>query len=208
MKQSTALSKASTPAEFAIPVTLRLIDEMREHVHSHIRRVNTGFFLIAAPMPLKPERRLEIVFDGRRIECQVVYCQPESTNQYHIGVRMAHGNTEGLRAEPRIPVDLEAKLNIPGVELPFQGRVVNISASGLGLLLDKEVPMGELAYVELEIGFAFGEIRHCSKTANGFRVGLKLDEFISKDDEVLGARKRSAPAASRTGLAKFFGRKK
>jgi hypothetical protein len=206
MKPSTALSRTTATAEFAIPVTLRLLDEMRAQVHAHIRRVNTGFFLIAAPIPLKPERRLEIVFDSRRIECQVVYCHPEGAD-YNLGVRMAHSNSEALRAEPRIPVDLDAKVNIPGVELPIPGRVVNISASGLGLLLDREIPTQELAYVELEIGFAFGEIRHCSKTSSGYRVGLKLDEFLSRDDEVLAARKRSEPESSPTGIAKFFRRK-
>lgn len=157
-------------------------------------------------MALKPERRLEMSFDNRRIECQVVYCQPEGAG-YNLGVRIAHNNSEALRAEPRIPVDLEAKVNIPGGETAIAGRVVNISASGLGFVLEKEVPTEEMAYVELEIGLAFGEIRHCSKTSNGYRVGLKLDEFLSRDDEVLAARKRSQPAASPTGIAKFFRRK-
>jgi|SRR5579875_807852 len=207
MKQNSVLSKPSAAAEFAIPVTLRLTEEMHDHVRAYVRRVNTGFFLIAAPIPVKPERRLELVFESRRIECQVVYCHPDGGGSYHLGVRMNQNNGETLRAEPRIPVDLEAKVNIPGTHLPVVGRVVNISASGLGLLLDCEVPTDGLAYLELEIGYAFGEIRHCSKVSNGYRVGLKLDEFISRDDEVLAARKRTVPAAGPTGLAKLFRRK-
>jgi PilZ domain len=207
MKQSTALSKTTAAADFAIPVELRLVDEMREHVRGHIRRVNTGFFLIASPVALKPERRLEVTFSGRRIECQVVYCQQEGPNTYALGIRMAQGGGETLRAEPRIPVDLEAKLSMPGGDAPIPGRVVNISASGLGLVMTKEVPTGELAYAELEVGCAFGEIRHCSKTANGYRVGLKLDEFIPKDDEVLGARRRMETTPAPSGFARFFGRK-
>jgi hypothetical protein len=207
MKPSAALSRTTATADFAIPVTLRLLDEMHSQVHAQIRRVNTGFFLIASPMPVKPERRVEVSFDSRRIECQVVYCHPEGADNFNLGVRMAHNNGDALRAEPRIPVDLEAKVNLPGADLPIAGRMVNISASGLGLLLDKEVPTEELAYVELEIGLAFGEIRHCSKTQNGYRVGIKLDEFLSRADEVLAARKRSQPVASPTGIAKFFRRK-
>lgn len=202
-----ALLKQNASAEFAIPVTLRLLDEMYEQVPAFIRRVNTGFFLVAAPMPLKPERRLEIKFDGRGIECQVVYCQSESANNYLIGVRMAQNGTEALRAEPRIPVELEAKLNLPGVEASIAGRVVNISASGLGLFFEKEVPTNEIAYVELQIGFAFGEIRHCTKTAAGYRVGLKLDEFISRENEILAARNRSTPPENSTGFGRFFRRK-
>lgn len=207
MKQSSVLSKPSPAAEFAIPVTLRLADEMHEHLRAHVRRVNTGFFLVAAPVPLKPERRLDIVFESRRIECQVVYCQPDGAGSFSLGIRMTQKDGDALRAEPRIPVDLQAKVNLPGAEVPLNGRVVNISASGLGLLLDREVPTDELAYVELDIGYAFGEIRHCSKIPSGYRVGLKLDEFISREDEILASRKRTPANAGASGFAKLFRRK-
>jgi hypothetical protein len=206
MKTALVTSKTAPAAEFSIPINLRLIDEMQEQAPAYIRRVNAGFFLIGAPVAVKPERRVEVLFDARRIECQVVYCHPGSTGDYHLGVRMTtHG--EALRAEPRIPVDLAAKLNIAGVNAAVKGRAVNISASGLGLLLEREVPSDAPAYAELDIGFAFGEIRHCSKTASGYRVGLKLEEFIAREDEVLAARKRSAAAAHPMSLSKLFRRK-
>lgn len=199
-------AKTAPAAEFSIPVSLRLVEEMQEQVRAHIRRVNTGFFLIASPVLIKPERRVEVLFETRRIECQVVYCHPGNAGSHLLGVRMSnHG--EALRAEPRIPVDLEAKLNVAGVEGSIPGRVVNISASGIGLLLDREVPSDESAYAELEIGFAFGEIRHCSRSANGYRVGLKLEEFIAREDEVLAARKRSADEPTPMSFAKLFRRK-
>ncbi|MBV9761784.1 MAG: PilZ domain-containing protein [Acidobacteriaceae bacterium] len=202
-----AFLKQTAAAEFAIPVTIRLLDQMYEQVAGHIRRVNTGFFLIAAPLPLKPERKLEIKFDGRAIECQVVYCQSESANNYLLGVRMAQLGTEALRAEPRIPLELEAKLHLPGEEAGIVGRAVNISASGLGLFFDREVPTNEIAYVELQIGFAFGEIRHCTRSEAGYRVGLKLDEFISRENEILAAKNRSTAAAPSNGFGRFFRRK-
>ena len=206
MKTASVISKTAPAAEFSIPISLRLVDEMHEQAPAYIRRVNAGFFLIAAPVAVKPERRVEVLFETRCIECQVVYCHPGSADNYHLGVRMTtHG--EALRAEPRIPVDLAAKLSIAGVDAAVRGRAVNISASGLGLLLEKEVPSDEPAYAELEIGFAFGEIRHCSKTAGGYRVGLKLEEFIAREDEVLAARKRSAGMATPMSFTKLFRRK-
>jgi hypothetical protein len=206
MKTASMIAKTAPAAEFSIPVSLRLVDEMQEQVRAYIRRVNTGFFLIASPVLIKPERRVEVLFEARRIECQVVYCHPGNTGAYLLGIRMTtHG--EALRAEPRIPVDLAAKLNIAGVESSISGRAVNISSSGIGLLLDREVPTNESAYAELEIGFAFGEIRHCSKTSGGYRVGLKLEEFIARDDEVLSARKRSADAPNPMSFANLFRRK-
>jgi hypothetical protein len=117
---------------------------------------------------------------------------------------MTHGSHDALRAEPRIPVDLEAKLHVTGDEPPIAGRVVNISASGFGLEVDYEVPAGELAYAELEIGCAFGEIRHCSKIGDRFRVGLKLDEFISRENEVLAARHHENHGPYQTIFGRLF----
>jgi hypothetical protein len=207
MQTASMIAKPPLAAEFTIPVYVREMDNMQEPERAYIRRVNTGFFLIAAPIAIKPERRVEVVFEGRPIECQVVYCHSGSADNYHLGVRMVLSNGEALRAEPRIPVDLEAKLHLPGTDPAVPGRVVNISASGLGLVLDKEVHANQPAYAEMEIGFAFGEIRHCSKVRSGYRVGMKLEEFIAREDEVLAARKRSAAAVSPAGFAKLFRRK-
>lgn len=204
VKQALAPSKTTAAPEFAIPVWLRLLDEVRDQIRAQVRRVNTGFLLVAAPVRLQPERRVEVTFLERRMETQVVYCLPQETGSFHLGLRMTHGSHEALRAEPRIPVDLPGKLHLAGGDLPASGRVVNISASGFGLELDGEVPSGELAYVECEIGFAFGEIRHCSKVGERYRVGLKLDEFIARENEVLAARHREPAAASPTGFARFF----
>jgi hypothetical protein len=204
VKQALAPSKAPAAPEFAIPVSVRVIDELRGPVNALVRRVNTGFLLVAAPIALKPEKRVEVTFLDQRMETQVVYCLPQQSGNFHLGLRITHGSHEALRAEPRIPVDLPAKLHLPGEEQPVGARVVNISASGFGLEVDGQVPAGELAYVECEVGFAFGEIRHCSKIGDRYRVGLKLDEFISRENEVLAARRRENPGASASGLARFF----
>jgi hypothetical protein len=204
VKQALAPSKAPAAPEFAIPVSLRLLDEVRGPVNGLVRRVNTGFLLVAAPIALKPEKRVEVTFFDRRMEAQVVYCLPQDGGNCHLGLRVTYGSNEALRAEPRIPVDLPAKLHLPGEEEPLGARVVNISASGFGLEVDGQVPAGELAYVECEVGFAFGEIRHCSKMGDRYRVGLKLDEFISRENEVLAARRRENPLANASGLARFF----
>jgi PilZ domain len=206
MKTASVTPKIAPAGEFSIPVSLRLVDEMQQETPAYIRRVNAGFFLIAAPVAVKPERRVEVLFDTRRIDCQVVYCHAGSGGQYHLGVRMTTYG-EALRAEPRIPVDLVAKLHIAGMEDAVSGRAVDISASGLGLLLERAVPADEPAYAELEIGFAFGEIRYCTKTTGGYRVGMKLEEFLARQDEVLAARKRSDRQANSLSFTNLFRRK-
>jgi hypothetical protein len=205
VKQASVLEKAATHREFAIPVTLRLLDEIHERIPAHIRRVNHGFFVIASPTPLKPEQTLEITFDERVIEAQVVYSHPQPGDGYHLGVRMTYDGDRPLRTEPRIPMDMPAEVTVAGVGVPLQARLVNMSASGLGLNVGQHIAAGEMVYVKLETGFAFGEIRHCSKISIGYRVGLKLDEFITREDERRAVKRRPEEHQKSSALARFFG---
>jgi hypothetical protein len=55
-----------------------------------------------------------------------------------------------------------------------------MSSSGMGVKLAAFVKPGDPAYVELELGVAFGEIRHCEKMDDGYRAGLFIEEFIAR----------------------------
>jgi hypothetical protein len=207
VKQASALKKAATPAEFALPITLRPLDQVHERIRAHIRRVNTGFFLIASPVAFRPEQRVEVTFEERRIETQVMYCHAQPEGGFQAGLSMTQDGSRPLRTEPRIPMDMPAELTLPGMDTPSAARLVNISASGLGLNVDQHIPPGEMAFVKLENGFAFGEIRHCSKVPTGYRVGMKLDEFIELPDQRPAAGRRSTQREKPTGWARFFGTK-
>jgi hypothetical protein len=93
---------------------------------------------------------------------------------------MLEGTDGALRAERRIRLDSVAQLSSPTLPAPVKVRVVDMSSSGLGVKLQNPLKVGELAYVELEHGVAFGEIRHCEKMDGGYRAGLFIEEFISR----------------------------
>ncbi len=208
LKPVLALPKTASPtAELAMPVMLRFLDRVHAPIAGQIRRVSTGFFLVASPMLLNPEQRMQILFAGRGIDTQVVYCHAEPGGDFQLGLQMIQDKDQPLRAEPRIPMDMPGEIYIAGIESPIPIRLVNISASGLGLEIASRVSPGEIACVKLEIGFAFGEIRHCSSVGNMYRVGLKLDEFIAEGDQAAAAKKRSNPPEKPGALARLFGLK-
>lgn len=208
MKPVTAAAKSAKPAapaaELALPVILR--EAGHNPVPAHICRVNTGFFLVSSPRAIEPKQRLQVVLAGRPIDTQVVYCHPHE-DEFQVGAQMVQDADLPLRAEPRIPVDMPAELTVAGMAGPIPARLANISASGLGLNIDRQIGTGEMACVKLDIGFAFGEIRHCSRTPNGFRAGMKLDEFISVSDEMRAAETRMPAPEKPSAFARFFGRK-
>jgi hypothetical protein len=173
---------ACATTEFAITVELHLRDGLRERVEGQIARVNTGFLLLRSPIALQPARSLNVSFFERLIPCEVVYCLPQATDNYRIGARLLDGSAGSLRAERRIRLDAPAKLHTTGLTEPLPVRVIDMSTSGVGVRLRAPVTVGHLAYIELDHGFAFGEVRHCEKVEQGYRAGIFLEEFIARTD--------------------------
>jgi hypothetical protein len=166
--------------EFEIPVELHLGDGLREQVEAQIARVNTGFLVLSSPIALEPGRKLSVLYLKRQIRCETAYCVRERAGAYRVGARMLDGTDGALRAERRIRLDTCAQLGSPGFAEPITVRIVDMSSSGLGVKVTDPLTVGHLAYVELEHGVAFGEIRHCEKTDEGYRAGLFIEEFITR----------------------------
>lgn len=167
-------------AEFAIPVKLQLRDGLRERVDAQIARVNTGFLLLRSPVALEAGRNLEVFYLQRQIACETVYCHPHSGGSYKVGARMLEGTDGTLRIERRIRLDTGATLTTPGLQGSTAVRVIDMSSSGLGVKLEAPITVGDLAFVEMEHGVAFGEIRHCGKIEGAYRAGIFVEEFISR----------------------------
>jgi PilZ domain len=176
--------------EFSIPVQVQLKDGARERIAARITRVSSGFLVLGSQEPVDASRKLEIFYLGRGIFSEAVYCHPEPDGSYRIGVRMLEGSDGVLRAERRIQLDALAELTTVTAQQPITVRVIDISSSGLGVKLDSALEAGQMAYVELEHGVAFGEIRYCRKIEGGYRAGLFVEEFIHRNIAL------AAPAAS------------
>jgi hypothetical protein len=99
---------------------------------------------------------------------------------------MLEGTDGALRAERRIALDTMAQMAMPGAAQPIAVNVIDISSSGLGIKLEAPVEVAQMAYVELEHGVAFGEIRYCRKIDGGYRVGVFVEEFIYRNAALPG----------------------
>jgi hypothetical protein len=109
-----------------------------------------------------------------------VYCHPQPDASYRVGARMLEGTHGALRVERRIRLDAAATLNTPALPHATIVRIIDMSSSGLGVKLQAPITVGDLAYLEMEHGVAFGEIRHCGKIEDGYRAGIFVEEFISR----------------------------
>lgn len=170
----------STSTEFAIPVELRPVHGIGEPFEAHIARVTTGFVMLHCPLPLEPGQQLDLFFLNRSIPCEAANCVKHAPGNYRAGLHLLEESGGVSRVERRIELNASAQLSTSSFHAPSPVRVIDMSSSGLGVTLDYPVEVGELAYVEMEQGVAFGEIRHCKKLENGFRAGIFVEEFISR----------------------------
>ncbi len=204
MTSSSPLHRAKVGSNFNIPVELDLREGSRETVSAHLIQVNTGFFQLSLPVFLQSTTVIDIIFERKRLEVEVVFCKSDERQGYIAGARLMAGLNGEIRREPRIPIEISARLTTSDLPGSMPAKLVDISRSGLGLKVPRNIPTGVGVIVELHSGIAFGEVRHCSKKGNVWRVGLSLDEFISRHDQ---EKKSGSPAgeSSESSSLPFIG---
>lgn len=183
MNPSSYMHRTKPGATFNIPVDLDLREGNGELISAHLLQVNTGFFQLSSPVFLQSNTIIDIIFDRQPLEVEVVFCKADDRNGYTVGARLMAGINGEIRREPRIPVEINGRLTTTDFPGSIPAKIIDISRSGLGLKVSRNIPTGVGVIVELQTGIAFGEVRHCSKKGKDvWRVGLSLDEFISHRD--------------------------
>lgn len=200
-----ATDEIDSSVGFDLAVELQCDDETGERIPARLRRVNTGFLRVRSPVWIRPGRRLRMLYEGHATEVEVVYCVRPELGPCHLGLKILSHTGGAIRHEVQLPVDIRASMNFPGAVAPIRGRVVDISPSGLGLLLSKPVTAGEYASVDLGHGIAFGEIRYCrAESKRTFRACFWIEEFMPRNrKEVPLRRKPEARSVAWATIAAF-----
>lgn len=79
------------------------------------------------------------------------------------------------RREPRIDLSQPVQVTLlgnPEVELP--AIIINISGRGLKLMVDRLVPIGSAAKVEVDDALLLGEVCYSAAEEDGYAVGLEI----------------------------------
>jgi len=145
---------------------------------------------VIVPVQIPAGEMLELRLPNRTSKGMVLYCRALG-GQFLVALAV-HPFTHQLlevypderRQEPRFEAHEAITLTVISVQpaKSIPGRVVNISQSGLGLVLEAVVPPGELVEIRAASMVAFGEVRYCRSIRDGhFRVGVTLDETLLMD---------------------------
>jgi hypothetical protein len=60
----------------------------------------------------------------------------------------------------------------------FDGRILDVSKSGLRLLMATNVMPGSFVKVRMKDYIAFGVARYCAPATEGFFIGVQLDDHV------------------------------
>jgi len=86
------------------------------------------------------------------------------------------------RSEPRFSADQPVSVTLAdSPDGPWGiGRIVDFSASGIGLEVDFALSPGNKIRIQWQRGLVIGEVRYCHrKTPSNFRAGVKITEVVA-----------------------------
>ena len=84
------------------------------------------------------------------------------------------------RREPRFAIQQRVPVTLLGEpDVRRSARIQNVSGRGLGLFMREAVPPGTALQIELENEIVLGEVIYCRREAEGYFLGVELDQVLS-----------------------------
>jgi hypothetical protein len=111
---------------------------------------------------------------------QVLYCRPDGNQVF--AALMISGDR---RREPRLSASEQVTLRVISPQEPgsIRGRLIDVSQSGIGLIIESVVSVGTLVEVQTDgENVLYGAVRNCTKVpADKFRIGILAEETFFGD---------------------------
>jgi hypothetical protein len=141
--------------------------------------IERGNMHIRANDWIEPASRVSAMLGRVKVSGEVVYCTSKDT-WYRACIALNSGN-EGRR-EPRLPIRLPAAvvaLSGDGGEQSVQGLVLDVSVSGIRLMIPQSVEAETMIFVEMASTLVVGEVRHCHAGTNSqFEAGIEITDVL------------------------------
>lgn len=160
-------------------VLVTALDDSGVRVFGALRNTSGSAIQLILPVALMTGARVSVQLSEDCItHGKVASCERQDAS-YFTEVRL---DENLLRQEPRFEVHEAVKvtvLNVPTHPL-VDGRVSDLSRSGLGLELVTPIPAGCSVKVELTSMVVLGEVKHCKKTEGGFKAGVQIETVLDR----------------------------
>ncbi len=87
---------------------------------------------------------------------------------------------EDRRGEPRSSLGHPVEIKVRGrlITRNLSAQLVNVSPSGLRLILDRAIPAGTHISVAVREETVFGEVKYCNRGASGYEAGIQIEYAV------------------------------
>ena len=142
--------------------------------------VPQGAFVVIQ-QALRKSTSVQVEFNALRLQAEVAGCPP-AEGRFEAHLIFSETHADNVRGAPRFPLDIPVQIYNADLGPVMQGRVVDLSAGGLGLETGMALPIGDVAAIENDSYIAFGSVRHCSELPGGqFRLGVTVYHVMPKE---------------------------
>ena len=113
------------------------------------------------------------------LECNICRLQLSSSLGQRLAIQMISGpkgDSTQKRSEPRFDTKGEGTLQEihPLSFARYNVKIVNVSKNGLGLVSPKAILPGTIVQLRIKDIVELANVRYCSASEEGFRIGLRL----------------------------------
>jgi hypothetical protein len=117
----------------------------------------------------------------------LIFCSAED-NGYRAGIHFPPDPQQHKRSALRVPLNNERAVVFQlecQTQPKYDAQAIDISSSGLGLLVDRPLTIKTWVKVELTFAIVFGEVVYSkAEPDGGFRVGLRTETLFMRDNHV------------------------
>ena len=184
------LSWATTLEGRAWPVEIEVLSGADVESHGQVVNISRGRIHILVPAHITAGRLLVLRSRSRTAKAKALYSRPLS-GQYLVALAVpphryqaAEARPDERRQEPRFKAHEAITLTAISVQSAnsIRGWLVDVSQSGLGLVLEAFAPPGQLVEIRAGSMVAFGEVLYCrQEPTKQFRVGVIADQTLLVD---------------------------
>lgn len=174
------VAKALAPAGRSndLEVLITALDDSGIQVFGALQKTIAGVLQVSVPIPLAIQMHVSLrLSDTVQTEGKITACEKRE-GSYFVDVKV-----QELRTEPRFAVNDPAQVTVINVpDYPcLEGHVLNLSKSGLALMMSTAIPTGCQVKVELTDGVVLGEVRYCKKSDEEFTAGVAIETVMFRE---------------------------
>ena len=165
-------------------IRIETLGGLTSEIQGIIANITHGAIHVRVPEFLRTKSMRVWFSENCHIDGQLIFCRAEE-NAYRAGIHFPPDPQQQRRSELRVPLTNESAVvtQLEGqTHARFDAQAIDISRSGLGLMMDHPLTVNTWVKVELSFAIVFAEVMYSKPDpGGGYRVGLRMETLLMRD---------------------------